>query len=83
MNYIVKTRVNGILKSRQIFTSRTNAQKYILANYNAYSNDERFYIRFVHYSNWGKYKRPYNNMTIDSMNVQTKNLNICIELSPV
>lgn len=83
MQYKVETRVNGILKSRQIFTSRTKAQKYILANYNAYANDERFYIRFVHYSNWGKYKKPYNNMTIDSMNVQTKNLNICIELSPL
>lgn len=83
MQYKVDTIINGELKNRIVFKTRTNAQKHILANYNAFSNDERFYVRFVHYSNWGKYKRPYHEMTIDSMNVQTKNLNICIELSPI
>jgi predicted rRNA methylase YqxC with S4 and FtsJ domains len=80
MNYIVKTRVDGILTRRQIFTSRTKAQKYILEKFNAYAKDDRFYIRFVHYSNWGKYKKPYNEMTIDTIHVQTKNISICIEL---
>ena len=83
MQYKVELKVNGELRIRQIFSSRTKAQKYILSKYNAYSKDEMFYIRFVHYSNWGKYKRPYHEMTIDSMNVQTKSLNICIELTQV
>ena len=82
MNYIVETRINGTLKNSNVFITRTKAQKYILANYNAFSNDERYYIRFVHYSNWGKYKKPYNEMTIDSMHIQTKNNSICIELLP-
>lgn len=81
--YKVDTLVNGQLRTRHIFKCRTKAQKYILENYNAYSNDDRFYIRFTHYSNWGKYKKPYNNMCIDSMNVQTKEFNICVELSEV
>ena len=83
MQYKVDTIINGSLNTRLVYSTRTKAQKYILSKYNAYSKDKRFYIRFTHYSNWGKYKRPYNDMTIDSMNVQTKNLNICIELSPV
>ena len=81
MLYKVDTTINGSLNTRLVFPSRTKAQKYILEKYNAYSKDDRFYIRFTHYSNWGKYKKPYNNMCIDSMNVQTKSLNICIELS--
>ena len=83
MSYKVDTIINGELNTRLVCSTRTKAQKYILSKYNTYSKDKRFYIRFVHYSNWGKYKRPYNEMTIDSMNVQTKNLNICIELSPI
>lgn len=83
MSYKVDTIINGELNTRLVCSSRTKAQKYILSKYNAYSKDERFYIRFVHYSNWGKYKRPYHEMTIDSMNVQTKNLNICIEVTPL
>ena len=83
MSYKVDTIINGELNTRLVCSTRTKAQKYILSKYNAYSKDKRFYIRFTHYSNWGKYKRPYNEMTIDSMNVQTKNLNICIELSPI
>ena len=80
--YKVEIITNGELRIRQIFKSRTKAQKYILAKYKAYlSQKEIYYIRFVHYSNWGKYKKPYNDMCIDSMNVQTKSLNICIELS--
>lgn len=79
--YKVEIIANGELRIRQIFKSRTKAQKYILSKYNSYSKDDRFYIRFTHYSNWGKYKKPYNNMCIDSMNIQTKNYNICIELS--
>lgn len=78
--YKVDTIINGTLNTRIVCKTRTEAQKYILSKYNAYSKDERFYIRFTHYSNWGKYKRGYNDMCIDSMNVQTKNLNICIEL---
>ena len=85
--YKVELKVNGELRIRQIFSSRTKAQKYILSKYNAYSNDDRFYVRFVHYSNWGKYKKPYHDMTIDSMHIETisetNSLNICIELSPV
>ena len=84
MHYIVDTKINGELKNRIVFKTRTNAQKHILANYNAFSNDERFYVRFVHYYNWGKYKRLYNPMTIDLMHVETisetNSLNICIEL---
>lgn len=80
--YKVDTIINGTLNTRLVCKTRTKAQKYILSKYNAYSKDERFYIRFTHYSNWGKYKKPYNDMCIDSMNVQTKNLNICIELKP-
>lgn len=83
MSYKVDTIINGELNTRLVCSSRTKAQKYILSKYNAYSKDERFYIRFVHYSNWGKYKRPYHEMTIDYMNVQTKNLNICIEVTPL
>ena len=83
MSYKVDTIINGELNTRLVCSTRTKAQKYILSKYNAYSNDDRFYIRFVHYSNWGKYKKPYNEMTIDEMHVQTKNLNICIELTPV
>jgi hypothetical protein len=79
--YKVDTIINGNLNTRLVCNTRTKAQKYILAKYNAYSKDDRFYIRFTHYSNWGKYKKPYNDMCIDSMNVQTKSLNICIELS--
>ena len=79
--YKVDTIINGTLNTRLVFKTRTKAQKYILSKYNAYSKDDRFYIRFTHYSNWGKYKKPYNDMCIDSMNVQTKILNICIELS--
>lgn len=82
MHYIVDTKINGELNTRLVCSSRTKAQKYILAKFNAYSKDDRFYVRFVHYSNWGKYKKPYNEMTIDSMHVQTKNLSICIELLP-
>ena len=83
MQYKVETTINVTLNTRIVFKTRTKAQKYILSKYNAYSNDERFYIKFVHYSNWGKYKRPYNNMTIDAMHVQTNNLDICIVLTPV
>ena len=83
MQYKVDTIINGILNTRLVFSSRTKAQKYILSKYNDYSKDERFYIRFTHYSNWGKYKRGFNDMCIDSMNIQTKNLNICIELKPL
>ena len=83
MQYKIEATINGELKTRLIFPTRTKAQKYILANYNAFSNDERYYIRFVHYSNWGKYKKPYNKMTIDTMHVQTKNISICIELLPL
>ena len=83
MSYKVDTIINGELNTRLVCSTRTKAQKYILSKYNAYSKDKRFYIRFTHYSNWGKYKRPYHDMTIDSMNVQTKSLNICIELTPV
>ena len=79
--YKVDTIIDNHLGIRQIFSSRTKAQKYILSKYNAYSKDKRFYIRFTHYQNWGKYKKPYNDMCIDSMNVQTKSLNICIELT--
>lgn len=79
--YKVDTIINGTLKNRLIFNTRTKAQKHILLMYNAFSKDDRFYIRFTHYSNWGKYKKPYNDMCIDSMNVQTKSLNICVELS--
>ena len=79
--YKVDTIINGTLNTRLVFKTRTKAQKYILSKYNTYSKDDRFYIRFVHYSEWGKYKKPYNDMCIDSMNVKTKNLNICIELS--
>ena len=81
--YKVETTINGTLKTRILFETRTKAQKYILANYNAFSNDNRFYIRFTHHSNWGVYKKCFNNMCIDIMNVQTKNLNICIELKEV
>lgn len=81
MLYKVDILVNEELRIRQVFKNRTRAQKYILEKYNSYSKDDRFYIRFTHYSNWGKYKKPYNNMCIDSMNIQTKNYNICIELS--
>lgn len=83
MQYKVDTIINGTLNTRLVCSSRTKAQKYILSKYNAYSKDDRFYIRFTHYSNWGKYKKPYNDMCIDSMNVQTKSLNICVELSPL
>ena len=83
MQYKVDTIINGELNTRLVCSTRTKAQKYILAKYNAYSKDSRFYIRFTHYSNWGKYKRPYHEMTIDSMNVQTKHLNICIEVTPL
>ena len=79
--YKVDTIINGTLNTRLVFSSRTKAQKYILSKYNAYSKDDRFYIRFTHYSNWGKYKKPYNDMCIDSMNIQTNCINICIELS--
>ena len=81
--YKVDTIINGTLNTRLVCKTRIKAQKYILSKYNAYSKDDRFYIRFTHYSNWGKYKKPYNDMCIDSMNVQTKSLNICIELSPL
>lgn len=81
MKYKVDTIINGTLNTRLVCSCRTKAQKYILSKYNAYSKDDRFYIRFVHYSNWGKYKKPYNDMCIDTMNVQTKSLNICIKLS--
>lgn len=82
--YKVEIVANSELRIRQIFKSRTKAQKYILAKYNAYrSQEEIYYIRFVHYSNWGKYKKPYNDMCIDSMNVQTKDLIIWVELSPL
>ena len=83
MQYKVDTTINGTLNTRLVCSTRTKAQKYILSKYNAYSNDERFYIRFVHYSNWGKYKIPYHEMTIDTMHVQTKHLNICIEVTPL
>lgn len=83
MNYKVDTTANGKLCVRQIFSSRTKAQKYILEKYNTYSTDKRFYIRFTHYQNWGKYKKGFNDMCIDSMNVQTKDLNICVELNQV
>ena len=79
--YKVDTIINGTLNTRLVFSSRTKAQKYILSKYNAYSKDDRFYIRFTHYSNWGKYKKPYNDMCIDSMNIQTNCINIFIELS--
>ena len=79
--YKVDTIINGTLNTRLVFKTRTKAQKYILSKYNTYSKDDRFYIRFTHYSNWGKYKKPYNDMCIDSMNIQTNWLNICIELS--
>ena len=81
--YKVDTIINGTLNTRLIFNSRTKAQKYILEKYKAYSNDKRFYIRFTHYSNWGIYKKGFNDMCIDLMNVQTKDINICVELSPV
>lgn len=82
-NYKVDTIINGTLNTRLVFNSRTKAQKYILSKYNAYSKDKRFYIRFTHYSNWGRYKKGFNDMTINQMNVQTKDLNICVELSPI
>lgn len=81
--YKVEITGNNSLCIRQIFNSRTKAQKYILEKYKAYSNDKRFYIRFTHYSNWGVYKKGFNDMCIDLMNVQTKDINICVELSPV
>lgn len=81
MQYKVDVLVNGKLCIRHVFKNRTKAQKYILEKYDAYSKDKRFYIRFTHYSNWGKYKKPYNDMCINSMNIQTKNYNICIELN--
>ena len=83
MQYKVDTIINGTLNTRLVFSSRIKAQKYILSKYNAYLNDDRFYIRFTHYSNWGRYKKGFNDMCIDSMNVQTKHLVICVELSPV
>ena len=86
--YKVELKANGELRIRHIFSSRTKSQKYILEKYNLYSSQkEIYYIRFVHYSNWGKYKKPYHDMTIDSMHIETisetNSLNICIELSPV
>lgn len=83
MQYKIDTTINGTPNTRILFETRTKAQKYILAKYNAYNKDERFYIRFIHYSSWGKYKKPYNDMCIDLMRVETKCLNICIELLPV
>jgi hypothetical protein len=79
--YKVDKIINGKLSDRLVFDTRTRAQKHILALYDAFSNDNRFYIRFTHYSEWGKYKKPYNDMCIDSMHVETKSLNICIELT--
>lgn len=79
--YKVEIIANNHLCIRQIFNSRTKAQKYILEKYRVYSNDKRFYIRFVRYSNWGKYKKTYNDMCIVLINVQTKDINICVELS--
>ena len=82
--YKVDTIINGTLTTRLVFSSRTKAQKYILSKYAAYSkDDDRFYIRFTHYSNWGKYKKPYNDMCIDSMNVQTKCSNKCLNICTV
>jgi hypothetical protein len=81
--YKVDTKINGELNTRLVCSTRTKAQKYILSKYNAYSKDKRFYIRFTHYLEWGKYKKPYNDMCIDLMHVETKSLNICIELTPV
>ena len=83
MQYKVDTTINGTLNTRILFKTRTKAQKYILAKFNAYANDNRYYIRFTHYSSWGKYKKPYNDNCIDLMHVETKSLNICIELLPV
>lgn len=83
-NYKVDTIINGTLKIRLVFNSRTKAQKYILDKYKLYSSKkEIYYVRFVHYSNWGRYKKGFNDMCINQMNVQTKDLNICVELSPV
>ena len=83
MQYKVDTTINGTLNTRVLFKTRTKAQKHILSKFNAYAKDERFYIRFTHYSCWGKYRKPYNDMCIDLMHVETKSLNICIELLPV
>lgn len=83
MKYNVDILVNGILRIRHLFKGRTRAQKYILEMYNAYSKDERFYIKATHYSNWGKFKKLCSKMCIDSMNIQTKNYDICIELNQI
>jgi hypothetical protein len=79
--YKVDKIINGKLSDRLVFDTRTRAQKHILALYDAFSNDNRFYIRYTHYSSWGVYKKGFNNMCIDIMNIQTKDLNICIELT--
>ena len=83
MSYKVDTTINGTLNTRNLFKTRTKAQEYILSKFNAYAKDERFYIRFTHYSSWGKYKKPYNDICIDLMHDETKSLNICIELTQV
>jgi hypothetical protein len=81
--YKVDTIINGNLSNRLVFDTRTRAQKHILANYNAFSNDNRFHIHFTHFSKWGVYKKSFNNMCIDKFIVTTKDLNICIELTEV
>lgn len=78
--FIVCTTVNSKLCSKIFFSSRTKAQNYILKNYNQCNENDNFYVRFVHYKNWGKYKTPYHEKTIDSFTAETKEDVLHVEL---
>ena len=78
--FIVCTTVNLKLCSKIFFSTRTKAQNYILKKYKEYNENDNYYIRFVNYKNWGKYKKIENEKCIESFTAETKNDVLYVEL---
>jgi hypothetical protein len=77
--YEVETIVNGCIVCLLIFKTRTSAQQYI-NNKLKKCEKENYYIRFSHYTNWGKFKTPYHEMTLDSFTAEDKRNIMCVRL---
>lgn len=77
--YEVVTIINESIVCLMNFETRTSAQQYI-NNKLKKCEKENYYIRFSHYTNWGKYKTPYNEMTLDSFTAEVKRTIMCVRL---
>ena len=69
--YEVKTRINGEITCLLVFNTRTAAQKYIKEKLEKIQK-ENVYVRYAHYTRWGRYKTPYHEMTLDSFTAEFK-----------